>query len=211
MSSIILAPLLATIQELEIDLDTIESARKVALLTLVSKIKKTMDESRPVQLNFICTHNSRRSHLAQIWAHIAADYYGLDHMQMYSGGTESTAMFSVIKSTLISQGFLINEISGGDNPVYAIRYANNRYPIIAFSKRYDHAYNPTKEFIAVMTCDHADTHCPVVIGSDYKIALTYDDPKAFDESPLQTQKYLEKSNQIASEMMIIFKTLSEQI
>ena len=36
------------------------------------------DDKEGVRVLFICTHNSRRSHNSQIWAQVAAYYYGFD-------------------------------------------------------------------------------------------------------------------------------------
>ena len=63
--------------------DGLEPTRTDLLDQLVTYMK---DADSP-QLNFICTHNSRRSHLGQIWAAIAGAYYNVD-VATFSGGTE---------------------------------------------------------------------------------------------------------------------------
>ncbi len=201
------APILESINKLP--RETISSARQETLQILATSISNAITKYGAAQINFICTHNSRRSHLAQIWAQVAAHYYDVSNIQLYSGGTEATAMYPMVQATLVTQGFKINELSTGVNPNYAIQYSDKAYPIIAFSKRYDHWYNPQSSFIAVMTCDHADVNCPIVTGADQKIAITYDDPKAFDDSPLQSEKYLERSIQIATEMCYVFNQISQ--
>jgi len=73
--------------------------------------------------------------LSQVWAQTAAAFYGIKNVFCYSGGTEATAMFPMIAQTLLKQGFQIKTIAKGTNPIYAIKYAENEYPIIGFLKR----------------------------------------------------------------------------
>lgn len=186
----------------------ISEDRKEILEKLVSYISLRRKKELPVNLNFICTHNSRRSHLAQIWGQTAAAHYDIKNVHCYSGGTEATAMYHCIKDTLVNQGFIIHQLSENTNPIYAIKISESSNPIWAFSKKYDHGVNPQANYAAVMTCSHADKNCPIVYGSEARIPVTYLDPKAYDESPLQKQKYLEKSQEIGAEMLYVFSQIS---
>lgn len=186
---------------------TVSNARKDILKPLIDFIQTKVDENSHINLNFICTHNSRRSHLSQVWAQVAAHYFNLKNVYCYSGGTETTAMFPMVAKTLKSAGLEINNLSTGNNPVYSIKYAVNEPPIIAFSKTYDHSFNPTSKFAAVMTCDSADTNCPFISGAEKRIPVKYEDPKAFDNTAQQAQKYTERSNQIAAEMLYVFSQI----
>jgi arsenate reductase (thioredoxin) len=169
--------------------------------------KKKREET--IQLNFICTHNSRRSHLAQIWAQALAHYFKIDEVHCFSGGTEATAMYGKVADTLINQGFAIEQLSKENNPVYAIKYAVNENAVICFSKKFNHGFNPQSDFCAILTCNSADEACPIVTGAEKRIALTYDDPKAFDKSDLQAQKYAERSLEIANELYWVFKYVKD--
>lgn len=190
--------ILDTIKGLETS--TISQDRKELLKTLTSYIQNKVNNSEIVNLNFICTHNSRRSHLSQVWAQALAYYFKIPNVFCYSGGTEATAMFSMAAETLVSQGFHIKPISTGNNPIQAIKYAANISPIIGFSKTFDDNFNPVNNFAAIMTCNSADEACPLVAGYDKRIALTFEDPKAFDNTPQQAAKYKERSLQIATEL-----------
>ena len=77
-------------------------------------------------------------------------------------------------------GFSILKTKDGENPIYEVRYADGVKPVIAFSKKYNDAFNPVKDFAAIMTCSHADENCPLVLGASARIALTYDDPKELE-------------------------------
>src|SRR5690606_16466895 len=95
---------------------------------LVAYIQEKVNNNQTINLNFICTHNSRRSHLAQIWAQFAAAYYNVPNVNCYSGGTEETALFPKVAETLENQGFQIFKIADSINPIYAIKFDENCLP-----------------------------------------------------------------------------------
>ena len=191
----------------ELDFDSISPERKTVLQPLVDYIQKKTNEQEVVRLNLICTHNSRRSHLSQVWAQTAAAHYDIKNVFCYSGGTEATAMFPMVAKTLEKQGFEIKTIAEGSNPVYIIKYAENEHPVIGFSKTYDDSFNPQDEFVAIMTCSQADGGCPFIAGAEKRIPITFEDPKAFDNTPQQEEKYEERSLQIATEMFYVFSQI----
>jgi len=191
-----------------LDISTISSERKPALDILIKFIQNKKDNKQNINLNFICTHNSRRSHLSQIWAQTFAEYSNIKNVYCFSGGTEATALYPVVGETLKEQGFYINKLSEENNPVYAVKYSENNHPIICFSKTFDNSFNPKNNFAAVMTCSHADENCPFIAGAEQRIPVRYDDPKAFDNTPLQLEKYTERSLQIATEMKYIFSNIT---
>ncbi|MCF8714224.1 protein-tyrosine-phosphatase [Joostella atrarenae] len=189
--------------------NNVPNERKEILNSLVNFINDKYADSKQVNINFICTHNSRRSHLSQVWAQAMANYFDLKNIYCYSGGTEQTAMFPMVAETLKSSGFKVNPISEGDNPVYTIKYSANNHPIIAFSKKYDDVFNPESGFAAIMTCSQADSGCPFIAGAEKRIPITYEDPKAFDGTPEQKEKYQERSLQIAEEMYYVFSNINK--
>ncbi len=186
---------------------TISKERKVTLQPLVDFIQSKISKGKVVRMNFICTHNSRRSHLSQVWAQTMAHYFNIKNVFCYSGGTEATALFLVVAETLQNSGFQINKISENDNPIYSIKYAENEHPIIGFSKKLDDEFNPKSEFVAIMTCNSANEACPFVSGAEQRIPITFEDPKAFDNTPQQAEKYKERSLQIATELFYVFSQL----
>lgn len=186
----------------------ISDERKETLQPLVEFIQTKVDKQEAIRINFICTHNSRRSHLSQIWAQLAAAYFEIPNVHCYSGGTEETALFPKVAETLSNQGFNIFKIADSNNPIYAIKYDANALPIIGFSKKYDSSFNPSSAFAAVMTCSQADGNCPFIAGAEKRIPITFEDPKVSDNTPEQTQVYAERSLQIATEMLYIFSEIS---
>ena len=192
----------------QFDFESIPAERQLVLQPLIDYIRIKASGNDPIRLNLICTHNSRRSHLSQVWAQAAAHHYGIPNVACYSGGTEATAMFPMVGQTLQNQGFEVITISEGPNPVYAIKFAANEPPVIAFSKKYDAPFNPETGFAAIMTCSQADGGCPFIAGAEKRIPITFEDPKAFDGTPQQAEKYAERSLQIATEMFYVFSKIN---
>ena len=190
-----------------LNFENISAERKIILQNLVDFIQGKASDGQEIRLNLICTHNSRRSHLSQVWAQTAAAHYNIKNVFCYSGGTEATAMFPMAAKTLTKQGFQIKTIAEGNNPVYAIKYSENAHPVIGFSKTFDDDFNPQSEFAAIMTCSSADQGCPFIAGAEKRIPITFEDPKAFDNTPQQAQKYEERSLQIATEMFYVFSKI----
>ena len=192
----------------ELNPQTISNERKEVLQPLTDFIQSKVFENQEIRINFICTHNSRRSHLSQVWAQTMANYFNIKNVFCYSGGTEATALFPMVAETLQNSGFQINNISKNDNPVYSIKYADNEHPIIGFSKKLDDDFNPKSQFAAIMTCSQADGGCPFIAGAEKRIPITFEDPKIFDNIPQQAEKYNERSLQIATEMFYVFSQIN---
>lgn len=187
--------------------ENISNDRKNILQPLIDYIQGKVNSKKPVNLNFICTHNSRRSHLAQIWSQFASAYYNIPNINCYSGGTEKTALFPKVAETLENQGFQILKIADNINPIYAIKFDENSLPIIGFSKKYDDPFNPVSNFAAIMTCSQADEGCPFISGAEKRIPITYEDPKISDGTIEQTEVYQQRSIEIATEMMYVFSQI----
>ncbi|WP_216593238.1 low molecular weight phosphatase family protein [Sediminibacterium salmoneum] len=184
--------------------DQIPAERKMALEEISAYIKTKNKAQQKVQLTFICTHNSRRSHISQLMAQAAAVYYGVDNVYCYSGGTEVTAFNENAVQALQQIGFEVIAKDATSNPVYEVVFAANASKMMAFSKLYTHEENPQKEYGAVLTCSSADASCPIVQGADARFKLPYEDPKLSDGTPKQNEVYLERSKQIGIEMLYIF-------
>ena len=186
-------------------LEEINKERQDILQVLIDYIQEKKDNNQEVNLNFICTHNSRRSQFAQIWAQTAADYNGVA-ARCFSGGVEITAFNERAVESIKRVGFQISS-TGGENPKYVVKHSEGGDVIMAFSKLYNDEKSPKDNFSAIMTCSHADENCPFIPGTDQRIPVRYDDPKAFDDTELEAEKYDERSLQIASEMFHVFSKI----
>jgi arsenate reductase (thioredoxin) len=207
--SSLLPTLEPTVQRLTQEFDHIPTERRETIQQLTAFVRARQDVGKTAYLNFICTHNSRRSHISQLWAQAAAHYYGIANVECFSGGTEATAFNPRAVKAMQEAGFAITKQSGNDgNPVYEVLFSTNARPVIAFSKKYDDPFNRCDDFAAVMTCSHADENCPVVLGSSARIPLRYDDPKAFDDTPEESSKYRERVVEIGREILFAFSRVN---
>jgi arsenate reductase (thioredoxin) len=196
------------IADCEKGFESIPTERKGDLENISAFIQSKVDAEQAIQLIYICTHNSRRSHYGQIWGATAGAYYGVANVETFSGGTEATAFNERAVAACKRAGFEIVNTTNSKNPIYEVRYAADAKPLIAFSKKYDDVANPQKDFCAIMTCTSADAACPVVLGASKRVSTPYEDPKAFDEKPEESAMYDARCKQIATETLYVFSKLS---
>ena len=199
-------PIAEFIRERVGEFDLISPSRKALLNQLADYVQSNSLQNevggKGVQLTFLCTHNSRRSHLSQIWAKVAADYYEVSDVTTFSGGTETTAMNERIVASLERTGFQIQSSEETtENPNFLVSYANNAEPLECFSKVYNEPPNPSEHYAAIMTCSSADQACPIVPGCDLRLPIRYEDPKVADGKVNEKATYDERSRQICREML----------
>lgn len=196
------------INQLKSSFNMISDERKELLKKFAGYISNKLKESKGVNLTFICTHNSRRSHISQIWAQTAAEYYNIPNIKCYSGGTEATAFNPRAVKAMERAGFKIEKKDDSGNPVYLVYYSDDKVPLECFSKVYSDNYNPQKDYAAIMTCSDADENCPVVFGADARFPIRYNDPKEFDNTEAEEIKYSEKVEEIGREILFAFCSIS---
>ncbi len=190
--------------ELVKQLDTISKERKLVLERISNYISHKQLNGTEINLVYICTHNSRRSHYGQVWAKVAANYYTIKNVQTFSGGTEATAFNINAINALRRVGFDITAINIEKNSTYHVAFDAQEKPIVCFSKVYNDPQNPQTNFAAIMTCSDAEENCPFIPGVELRVGTTYDDPKAFDNTELEDIKYDERCQQIALETLYVF-------
>ncbi len=200
----IMYPKLSTyIESVVKEIDAIPQERKNQLKKIALYVKTKKQSNEPANLTFICTHNSRRSHMSQIWATTAATYYGIQEgINTYSGGTEATAFNPRAVASIERAGFKVQNL-GGDNPHYKVTYTENGLEMECFSKKYDDPSNANENFVAVMTCSEADKNCPFIPGASLRVPIPYVDPKESDGTEEEVATYDERCKQIATEMFYI--------
>jgi arsenate reductase len=185
--------------------------RREMLAQVAASVAERIRSDEQAQLVFICTHNSRRSHLSQVWCQVAAEYHGVPGIHTFSGGIETTACNIRTVRSLRRAGLSVAASTGGDNPVYLIQYTDEKPPIRAFSKVYSEDGNPSKKFVAMMCCSDADEKCPLIVGADRRFPLHYDDPKSADGTPQEAARYDERSFQIACEMFFVMSQVADKL
>jgi arsenate reductase len=196
------------IESISGDIQAIPEDRKKELKKLALYIKTKKKTGEDANLIFICTHNSRRSHMSQLWASTAAAYYGVSEgIHTYSGGTEVTAFNPRAVAAMERAGFIF-EKPVGDNPSYIAKFAADGPEFSCWSKKYDDPANPQENFAAIMTCSEADKNCPFIPGASLRSPIKYEDPKEFDGTPDEQKAYDERCRQIASEMFFLMSEVS---
>jgi hypothetical protein len=203
-------PLQNYMQDLPLRFPNISEERKEKLEEMADYILLKMKASKPAKLLFICTHNSRRSHFAQIWTAVAAHYAGISTIGAYSGGTEVTAFNLRAVAALQRAGIITNQPQG-KNPKYTLGFSRSAKPITCYSKRFDDPANPQRNFAAIMTCSEADADCPLVPGAELRVPLNYQDPKEWDNTPQEEALYDERCLQIATELFFMVNQVQEAI
>jgi protein-tyrosine-phosphatase len=191
------------------EFDQISKTRKETLAEIIAYTKNKLKGNNNAQLMFICTHNSRRSQFGQVWAATAAKYYGIKGIKTYSGGIEVTACNSRTIETMKRVGFLAENKGGGINPQYQVKAAKSNIGNTLFSKLYSDFHNPRSNFVAILVCSDADEKCPLVQGAEERVSLPYKDPKAFDNTLQEAEKYDERCRQIAREIFYVFSQLNQ--
>jgi arsenate reductase len=184
----------------------INDKRKNILLAYAEYLQQKIDKKLPIQLVYVCTHNSRRSHFGQIAALLAAHYFDIKRVSTFSGGTEETEFNSNAINALKLLGFEIYSNEETKNPIYKVFFSDNFFTT-CFSKMYTHQANPSNQFAAIMMCSDAEQNCPFISGAEYRVATTYEDPKKSDGTTLQNETYKNSFIQILTETLFVFSQL----
>ncbi|MBN8588114.1 MAG: protein-tyrosine-phosphatase [Rhodothermia bacterium] len=196
------------LKELSQRFEEIPLERKIILQKMATYIQSKINHNLPINLVFICTHNSRRSHFGQIAAAVSAQYYHIKNVYSYSGGTEETAFHPNAIHALRGLGFKVstpNEDSA--NPIWVVNFGE-ALSTTCFSKVFNHPSNPKRDFAAIMTCSDADQNCPVIFGADLRIGTSYQDPKSADGTPLQNETYQARFLEITTEILYAFSLVN---
>ncbi|MFN3968188.1 protein-tyrosine-phosphatase [Flavobacterium sp.] len=183
--------------------------RKSDLDEIANYISEQQKEGKDINLLFVCTSNSRRSHMAQVWSQIASVFYEVKMVSTFSGGTEQTKVNKNALRALEKTGIILQSNQQSQNPIWLATIGENIAPLILFSKKYTDSTNPSQNFGAVMVCSEADASCPIVDGADFRLGLPYQDPKLFDNTAQESEKYDERCRQIAREMFYVFSRIKK--
>jgi len=195
------------ISKLLVSFDSIPSPRKQKLIELASHLKVALNSSNKLNLLFVCTHNSRRSHMGQVWGQLAANYYKMDNVNSFSAGTEVTELNSNVIEMIQKVGCKVSTFQNGSNPAYLIEFGQNQ-SLTCFSKLIEHESNPRADFFAIMMCTEAEANCPFVPGAIHRIGLPFDDPKAYDNTLKVSDAYLSTFEEIGVQILYLFNQIN---
>ncbi|MCA8998956.1 MAG: hypothetical protein KDA80_18295 [Planctomycetaceae bacterium] len=205
----LLEPLRPAVQRALSESYKLPSTRQDLLDDAARQIVNAIRELGGCDLIFVCTHNSRRSHLSHVWADVAAASLGLPEIGTASGGTETTACNPRTVQSLRRLGFSVVRSTFSENPIYLVQSRENAPPVRVYSKAFHDPENPQQNFFAMMCCSDADEECPLIPGSLGRVALHYEDPKVSDNTPEEGEVYDTRSRQIASEMFYLMRRVKE--
>jgi protein-tyrosine phosphatase/arsenate reductase len=197
------------VKDLSSQFEIIDENRKIVLIEISKAIQLKNDKKEPIDLVYICTHNSRRSHFGQVAASIAAATCPISNVNTYSGGTEETAFNQNAIQALESFGMDVIGDGRDSNPTYFVFFGDNQFSI-CFSKKYNHPANPKSNYIAIMTCSDADDNCPIISGSSHRFSTPYTDPKESDNTPYSSETYKNRFKQILLETLFVFSYLKQR-
>jgi len=151
-------------------------------------------------LLFVCTHNSRRSQLAEAWAHLI--FSKEPGIRVASCGTERTQCHPHTVEALEADRWAVREMQPGS---YHIE--RDGVSTTLFSKSLDE-FAVTPPSIAFMTCAEADEACPAILGAVARFPWRYEDPKRADGSPEALTTYIETSRAIRRDLELLHQHYS---
>jgi hypothetical protein len=192
------------------NLDKVPKQRELMLSEISKSMSTDYLENKTGKVLFVCTHNSRRSQIAEVWFKYATLYFGIQHFEAYSGGIEETAFNERAIKALERAGFTTHYVRKVENPVVSITPGN--YPVWdQQSKIYTHRVNPKKNFTALMVCSDADKSCPIVEGATDRFSLPYDDPRYYDGTPSEEKMYDATVEEIGLEMFYLVSQIKQEL
>jgi protein-tyrosine phosphatase/arsenate reductase len=188
--------------------DEIPDERKLILNNISNYISQKNAANEEINLVYMCTHNSRRSHFGQLAAVVAASFYKVKNVKSFSGGTEVTSFNQNAIKALQNIGFEIStKKPNANNPWYKVAYNKANFQL-CYSKLFDDKSIPQNNFIAIMTCSEAEQNCPFIAGATMRIATTYKDPKEADNTDQAPLIYEERLKQILTETLYAFSKIN---
>ncbi|TNE80711.1 MAG: protein-tyrosine-phosphatase [Bacteroidetes bacterium] len=173
---------------------------------LWQKAAQAVVEKEAKAMNFICTHNARRSVISQSLAAALAHQYGFSEMQFYSGGAESTFIHPNSLALLQKIGFEVKEVKAGNNPVNTAGFASDAQPLQLFSKTFDDA-SSSEPYVAILVCSKGDAACPFIPDAKARILIPFEDPGAYDGTEQAAEAYLATAKLILNELHYFFQLL----
>ena len=168
--------------------------RKKRLDNIASVINENLNKTRSIV--FLCTHNSRRSQICEVWGKVFAEIYR-KKININSAGAFKTVVHSQVYESIVKCGLVV------DNKK-EIFFDKKKFKLN--SKTIDSL--TMKNFIAVMTCSNAEKSCPNDPRSIRNIKMFFNDPRIYDETDKMSREYLNTTIYIAEELNYIFKNIN---
>ncbi len=185
----------------------IPEERRFKLEAVAEYIREKVEIGETPEIMFIGSNQATRSLLAQVWARAAAHYYGVDDVELYSGGIHEGPITTNTITAIERAGFIVYKIKEGGQLFYQVKYSFNLKPIVIYPKKIDDRLNPPADFMAVIVCQSAAQNLPVVKGTRKRLELTFNDPYGYEGLEEENEEYDKACHQIALEMFYLFSKL----
>lgn len=182
------------------DVSQIKESRLKILDHIARQLVNVIQQDDEANVVFVCTHNSRRSQIAQVCLQLFLQELNIKNIGVFSCGTEKTHIPPQIFALFKRQGLEVRESKNDSIEVFN--------QIVLFSKTYEDDSLP-KRSIAIMVCDSASETCPFVPSFNQRISLEFRDPKQADGSPEEEKSYNKAWIKIATEMAYLVLKLDE--
>ena len=189
----------------------IPEKRKMLLKQVAMDLAALYLSEKSLDITVICTHNSRRSQLAQVWLELGIAAFGLKNCHAHSGGTEATAFNQRMVRALTEKGIRLEMKKEGENPIYHLSDQMLSSDTQYFSKKYGADPNPKLNFVAIIVCDSADKACPIVFGAKKRFYLPFEDPKNYDGTKKEAFAYQAKVDEIGGEMIYLLSAFKSNL
>ena len=178
----------------------VDPTRRPALRSCAAAIARQLDARGEVSVVAVCTHNSRRSQLAEVWLAVASAAAGLGGVSVCSGGSDPVAVAPGAIAVLRERGFRVEADTADANPRLRVRGHGIERELYAKPLGEAVAGVPLRGGVALMVCAAADAACPPVPQVGYRARLPFADPRHADGTPGEAAAYRAASDRIEAEM-----------
>lgn len=181
--------------------------KKVEKLNTLRQYILQKQDCQLANILFLCKENSLKSHLAQIWLAVAADYYNYSYVKSYSGGFDTGYVDPDTIRSLQKIGFQIDSYSQSfrHNPYHYVSWTETSSFFLTYSKKYSEEPNPKDTFASIFVCDKPESEYEPLDGSELFLALEYENPKNMKTTDNTTQRYYQLNRQIGREMLYVLR------
>ena len=190
--------------KVEEDYPYLSAEKKSTLGSLANLVNNTLDAAPTASMIFVSQHNARRSILSEVWAHVAAYYYGISEVTAYSAGLAPTSFYPEIIKVLLDCGFEIDQDSIGPNPFYKVWYAPSAKPLRIFAKPVDSPENPGNHVITVANCAVDDHSEDILSDRPPLFPLHYPDISTAHSQEQEAVLCRDLCHEIANDMAYLF-------
>lgn len=172
--------------------------------TLAGFIRKARDGGTPAGLAFLCTHNSRRSQMAQCAAQALAIYHNMPQMFCLSAGSQATDTHPEARAALGRAGFAIQQLDPWPNGSYWAGISPHS-GVELYSKTVDQVTWPAWPIASIAVCSAAADACPIPPTATLRLALPFEDPRHADGTPAAPAAYDACLLQITTALVYAFR------